>query len=341
MEKQEEIKEIMSKEELEEPISDTIYDDVLRTMCERHILFLIPLVNKYLGTQYTMDAAIELLNNEHHKAISGKMDIKVTDAFFKITENGETHIYHIECQSVADSSMIIRIVEYDFMIALDEMARTISEDKYQTKLTLPETMVIYLRHTENMPDEFQVDIEYQNQKIVYKVPIIKTKKISLETMRKEQLYFFLPFYLMRYETQIKEGTEKDIEQVLEQIEALKKTIIELTNSKKIQEYYGEQLIIYSRRILTKMVSSNKNESVKERLVESMSGQIIKTKLDEIFDAGKLQGKTEGISIGKEQGENIMAKLIQKLFDSNRVAEIQKMSEDEVYRKKLIKEFGLK
>ena len=53
--------------------------------------------------------------------------------------------------------------------------------------------------------------------------------------------------------------------------------------------------------------------------------------------GIAKGKAEGIA----EGENLILTLIQKMFAEGRVAEIQRVSEDEEYRMKVMEEFGLK
>ena len=57
--------------------------------------------------------------------------------------------------------------------------------------------------------------------------------------------------------------------------------------------------------------------------------------------GIAKGKAEGISEGKAEGEDLILTLIQKMFAEGRVAEIQRVSEDEEYRMKVMEEFGLK
>ena len=52
-------------------------------------------------------------------------------------------------------------------------------------------------------------------------------------------------------------------------------------------------------------------------------------------------RMEGIAEGKAEGENLILTLIQKMFAEGRVAEIQRVSEDEEYRMKVMEEYGLK
>lgn len=176
-------------------VSDHVYDDVIRTQVERHKVFLIPLINKVFHTSYSKNATVELLSDVHHDAISDKMQLKVTDAFFRISENGISKVYHLECQSNGDASMIVRIMEYDFMIAIDQLSNDISSGCYESDLTLPQTTVLYLRHTNSMPDEFKANIHYDGQVLKYKSPIVKVQTISLKEIIEDELFFCFRFIL--------------------------------------------------------------------------------------------------------------------------------------------------
>lgn len=50
-------------------------------------------------------------------------------------------IYHIECQSSKDGTMIIRMIEYDFMIAL----YNIDKEKEIYEMQFPHSAVVNLR----------------------------------------------------------------------------------------------------------------------------------------------------------------------------------------------------
>ena len=52
-------------------------------------------------------------------------------------------------------------------------------------------------------------------------------------------------------------------------------------------------------------------------------------------------RMEGIAEGIAKGENLILTLIQKMLAEGRGAEIQRVSEDEEYRMKVMEEFGLK
>jgi hypothetical protein len=306
-------------------VSDTVYDDVIRTTCERHIQFLIPLVNRFLNTSYSKDAKVELMSDTHHDAISSQMHLRVTDAYFRITEDGTTRNYHLECQSSADATMIVRIVEYDFMIALDNMAKQIEMGQYESTLEFPETVVLYLRHSESMPDSFKVHLKYGTQSMDYEVPIVKAQTFSLEELAEGELYMLIPFYLMRYEKQIKSGT--DLELVEREIRCLMATIRRLRETGKLSAYQEQELIGYSQKVLLKLAESS-NESEKERLVECMSGQVIETEAHLLYVAGKEEGREDG----RNEGIQITKAVIRLDAEGYAVSDIAtelSISEDEV------------
>ena len=276
--------------------SGTIYDDVIRSICERNLPFLIPLINRSTGSHFTRNASIVLLSNEHHDTLSHSLNLRVTDAFFQISENGITKKYHLECQSNGDSSMIVRIMEYDFLIAIDELAANIETGKYENELVLSETVVLYLRHSESMPEQFHVVIRHKDQTLDYTAPIIKAQTFSLDELEQEELYALLPFYLMRYEQQIKNNIE--IPQVESEIEELKMRILTMEGDGRLNSYQAKQLLDYIARILAQLSKTSKS---RERLMRHMRGNVIYTKADQIYDKGVRVGRKEGYSAGQKDG----------------------------------------
>ncbi len=92
-------------------MNNTIFDDVFGTMIEKIPQLAIPLINEVFQTSYSEDVEIIQLQNEHHQE-NGEI---ITDSCLRIGKK----LYHIECQSVDDYTMAIRMIEYDFAIALD------------------------------------------------------------------------------------------------------------------------------------------------------------------------------------------------------------------------------
>ena len=79
----------------------TIFDDVFRTIAQKMPQLLIPLINEVFHTSYSEEDHFEQLRNEHYE----KFGTVVTDSIIRIG----SHIYHLECQSTRDETMVIRM----------------------------------------------------------------------------------------------------------------------------------------------------------------------------------------------------------------------------------------
>ena len=66
----------------------------------------------------------------------------------------------------------------------------------------------------------------------------------------------------------------------------------------------------------------------------------KKAVEEGMEKGIEKGIEQGIQKGLEQGKNHLALLIGRLLEAGRMDDLKRVSYDEVYREKLLKEFGL-
>ena len=179
--------------------TNTIFDDVFRTMQEKMPEQTIPLINAVFGTQYPIDTEIIQGRNEHHTE-NGEV---ITDSYLVI--DGKR--YHIECQSTEDQTMVLRMIEYDFAIGL-ENARKV-DGIY--RIQLPHPCILYLRG-ENQDTLLSMELVlFDGQIIKYQVPVIRMEWYSLNEIFEKNLVILLPFYMMRYE-KMKDRIEKDTAQ---------------------------------------------------------------------------------------------------------------------------------
>mgnify|MGYP000225989283 CR=1 FL=1 len=90
---------------------NTIFDDVFRTMMEKMTFLVVPLINDVFHTSYPADVEIVQLRNEYQR-VDGEI---IMDSRLLIGNR----IYHIECQSTDDTTMAVRMIEYDFATAVE------------------------------------------------------------------------------------------------------------------------------------------------------------------------------------------------------------------------------
>ena len=128
-------------------MNNTIFDDVFRTMIEKMPYLAVPLINEVFHTSYPENVPIVQLRNEHQQE-NGEI---ITDSCLKIAGK----LYHIECQSVDDTTMAIRMIEYDFSIAIENAQK--QGRKY--RMDFPKSCVLYLRSSR---DKMKLDEQYES-----------------------------------------------------------------------------------------------------------------------------------------------------------------------------------
>ena len=156
-----------------------VFDDVMKTLQVRHPDLLIPIINEIFGTNYPDGTVVMRLPSEYHKVIS-----KVIADNCIVLGN---HVYHLETQSVDDETMIIRMIEYDFMIGLSMTRR---EDG-RCQLRMPRSAVIYLRGKKDAAESEEMEIILQDgQTVTYRVPTVSVQKYGLDEIFDKKLYAY-------------------------------------------------------------------------------------------------------------------------------------------------------
>lgn len=267
--------------------NSTIFDDVLRTIQERLPKLLIPLVNEVFHTTYPMDTEVTRLPEEYQKLISKV----VADSCNRVGGM----VYHFECQSKKDGRMILRMVEYDFMIALSESR----EKKNREELYFPRSCIIYLRSTENTLAEEEMKIYLADgQSVTYKVPVLKLRDYNVDEIFEKNLLILLPYYIINYEKDISK-IAKDEQRTQKLIEEYKNIAVRLEKIAKNGDIgLFRDLVRMMRRIMEHLL--RKEPNLKERVSEIMGGKVLRLPSDELREA-KEAGVAEGILTGKIEG----------------------------------------
>ncbi len=129
-----------------------IYDGVFRTILNDRRKLIIPVINEIFNESYTGEEEIRFFPNEHFMDQQNEADReRITDTNFTVYGNTPKK-YHIECESsLPDGKIMIRLLEYDAQIALDE-----GEIMKETLVvTFPNTAVLYLRAYKKTPDKMK------------------------------------------------------------------------------------------------------------------------------------------------------------------------------------------
>ena len=79
-------------------------------------------------------------------------------------------MYHIECQSTDDMTMVIRMIEYDFAIGIEHAEK----QGRRYRIEFPKSCVLFLRNSGDMPDYLEADVAFPDgNTYLYSIPTIK------------------------------------------------------------------------------------------------------------------------------------------------------------------------
>ena len=297
---------------------NTIFDDVFRTMKEKMPEQTIPLINDVFGTQYPIDTEIIQGRNEHHTE-NGEV---TTDSYLAIGRKR----YHIECQSTEDQTMVLRMIEYDFAIGLENAMKV--DGTY--RIQLPHPCILYLRGEKQVKYLSLELVLFDGQIIKYQVPVIRMEWYSLNEIIEKNLVILLPFYMMRYE-KMKDRIEKDTaqrERIFQEYRSIEQYLEKIFLKKGMEKEFRDMTELISR--ISDYIFS-KQQEVRKGLGEIMGGKVLELESDKLIKKGR--------QIGEQIGEKNVTELTKKLLAENRLDDLKRSVEDPEYQRKLLREMG--
>jgi hypothetical protein len=235
----------------------------------------------------------EVVNENFSKQGNGAQRRLITDSLLHI--DGST--YHIECQSLPDGTILVRMFEYDLAVGIKE-SRYVD---YHLTVDIPVSGVLFLRSTKNIPDEMKVTINTVGGHLEYPVATLKLSDYTLDDLIKKDLLFLFPFYIFNLEKELKGFDEKEESRtkVISSVSELLDYVNGLSAERK--------LAFDKYMLLTDMIQkvadhlSAKYSSARKELDDIMGGKIIEYKGERIFNEGREQGREEGREQGREEG----------------------------------------
>ena len=271
-------------------ITNTPYDDVFRTLLNDCSGLIIPVINEVFCESYSGKEEIIFSANEHFlNRQGGNEDERITDSSFKIVGT-ETKKYHLECQSNTDSSMLVRMFEYDTQLALDE-----GEIKENVLTVIfPHSAVLYLRCNESTPDKMKIKMVTPGGDVVYDIPLMKSQKYTIEEIFDKKLLLLIPFYIFSHEKRFEEYEKDEMKLKLlqEEYELIKNRLEDLMNQGEISEYTRCTICDMSNKVLEHIAV--KYDSVKKGVQSVMGGKILEYEAKTILNKGREEGREEGI-----------------------------------------------
>ena len=281
-------------------------------MIEKMPYLAVPLINEVFHTSYPEDVKITQLRNEHQQK-DGEI---ITDSCLLIGKK----MYHIECQSTDDTTMAIRMIEYDFAIAVENAEK----QGRRYRIEFPRSCVLFLRSSGNTPDYLEADVIFPDGKThVYSIPAIKMADYTKDHIFEKNLLMLLKFYIMRYEKK-KHDMRKNLE--LLQILLDEYDEIRINLEKELTETGKAELYTNLTKLIVKIADHifEKEEDIRKGIGDVMGGKVLELESERL----------------KAEGEARLGDLINRLIQDQRMEEIQMASTDPEKREQLYKEYGI-
>lgn len=266
--------------------SSNIYGSVFKAMVHKTPKLLIPFINEVFGRRYEIDAPIVQFNEEHE----GPLGTRISDSVFRI----EDMVYHLECQSTHDASMVVRVVECDFSIALQEAL----EQGAPYRMKFPSSCVLLLRHASKTPDYLEMEMP-DSESFRHHTKIYKTQLVSEEEIFRRRLLILLPFYLMRYEKELS-GLDAESDAAAALIRECREIRMRLADLTLLQ---GDELLY--RQITELIIRASDhllaaNEPLNRKVRPAMGGEVLEL-MDDKIERSRREGIQEGIALSRQEG----------------------------------------
>ena len=279
----------------------TPYDDVFKTQKIECPKLLIPIINEVFQKNYNENAEIVKLENEVFlRKQNGYEEKRITDAVVKVREKQQQpgRSYHIECQSTKDTSISIRMYEYDSQIALKDR----EWDGKNLKVKFPYSTIIYLRSDDTIGEAISVKLNTYEEEIEYKIPLIKLKDYTIDEIFEKHLFMLLPFWIFIHEGRLA-ACEKDAsirKIVTDDFKIIMKRLHKDCEKGIIDEYTKCMIVDMSKKVVRNLLG-NKFPKLRKEVESMFGGKVLDFEAKRIKDKAIKEGLEEGRAKGIEEG----------------------------------------
>ncbi len=268
------LEELKSSHGLPENLSTEaqLWDEIMKKEAFLMPEQLFPLIREIHGKAYPIDTAIKPLATEYSVERSDTKEITSIRADITLmVENCD--IYHFECEIKNDSTMVIRMFEYDVHIALSYRSSPLI-------LHFPHSAVLYLQDNGNIPDSLLCQIHFQDGGIYeYAVPTVKVQTYSLEEIKEKHLCVLIPFLPLRFRKKMR-SRKNSPELPKEELTSFYQQLILILD----EEVAGNHLSENNRNIILNLLNKSmirvfyKNEALLKEVV-AMTEPILELEIE--------------------------------------------------------------
>lgn len=186
-------------------LGEKLWDEIAKSIADHMPNQLLPLFKEAFGKDYPKGTSIQLLQTEY-PIPDKKTNQKLTSVYSDITLLvNSSDLYHLECQMENDRAMVVRMIEYDFHLALRHGVHMEAPNVFT--LYFPHSTILYPDANDNIPEHLICRVIFPDGSIhKYQVPTMRIQSYSLADIREKHLTMFLPFKLLSFRPRLKSAT---------------------------------------------------------------------------------------------------------------------------------------
>lgn len=262
--------------------NDKVYDAVFKRLATKTPELAIYMINYVFKTKHNPFTDVDILSTEY---VHEDLETIYADLLLGIGSKR----YHIECQSTQDASMIIRMFEYDSVIALREAK---VKDNTIT-VNFPDSAVIYLRSTQSTPSTYTVRIKAGGKTIEYAIPTLDITDFDVVDLFSEELYMLLPYLPFKYSNKFEkmDASGVGITALKADLNTMSTELRKLCECNRISKKAAIAIVESSVKVINKLTSSYSR--IRKELLDMYKAEEFKFSFEEVEDRAREEGREEG------------------------------------------------
>jgi hypothetical protein len=242
------------------------------------------MINSLFGKDIPLDAKVITENVEIHRFSQTAPTVEEIRADMVLNINGER--YNTEFQTVNDEAMPVRMFEYGFMIAIQEIKSYITHIGDGIKLSYPKQYVIFVEEDDNIPErELTMKVTlWDGDEKEYKVPLMRYWTETADSLEAKHLEPLLPLQVFKIrrnlaaiarsskpEAEKEKLTEAKLREMIKIYTEVTEKVRDLTEKEgRLTTYHAEQMLMALQHLSEYLYGRYKGYSEIEKEAIQMS-----------------------------------------------------------------------
>jgi len=305
-------------------------DEIVKMLFTLSDGLTIGMINSLFKKDFQLDAKVVIESGELYRFNHTEQAIDRFRADMIININGER--FHIEFQTENDGTMVIRMFEYGFIIAIKEIMSYLRNKANAIKMSYPKQYVIFVEQNEAITEnELTMEVTLWDGDVKeYKIPILRYWNETTDSLEAKHLEPLLPLQVFKIrkdldsiarsrksEAEKEELTKAKLREMIDIYKSVAEKIRDLTEDKGRLTIYNAEQMLMSLHHLSAYLYNN-YEGYNEIEEEAVKMSDIVWSFVRWHNEGKAENRKETAYEMFMDGKNI-----------NEIRKYSKLSDDEL------------